>query len=289
MTKKDKSPGNRFVHNKNGVIGPHEFRSKTIKVKDIGDYPGVPDVYLEVCKLYGPQLEGPPLCDELVSLIQHMFNEEEASAVRHLTPNSMLTAEYVAERENRPAAEIRKVLDRLADEKHIIMSLGQNESKVYMILPLVPGAFELVLVRTSMDSLTDWHRKFAKLFEDLYETGFIIDYVGKNPPAIRYLPIGTFISTHPIALPSDFLEEVLDPFKSFAVGLCQCRLTEEIVGRGCGRPKDNCTSMGDMAEMAIAAGQMRRVEKKELIEIKKEAEASGLVNWAMMQDRKSVV
>jgi Pyruvate/2-oxoacid:ferredoxin oxidoreductase delta subunit len=42
---------------------------------------------------------------------------------------------------------------------------------------------------------------------------------------------------------------------------------------------DNCSGIGVMADMAIQSGTMRRVEKKEFIEIKTEAEAAGLVNW----------
>ena len=275
---------NRMVQVKNGVIGPREPRQKSVTAKIAGDYPGAAGAYLDVCELYGPKLEGPPLCDELMALVQHMFTEEEACVVRHLLPFSMLTAENVAETEKRPTEEVRKILDCLADEKHIIMSFGPKGSKAYMVLPIIPGAFELVLVRKSLDTLTDWHRRFAELFEALFETGFMVENVGKRPPVIRYLPVNSVISTHPMALPSDMLEEVIDPYKVFAVGLCQCRMTEEIVGRGCGRPMDNCTGMGDMAEMAIQAGQMRRVEKMELLEIKREAEATGLVNWAMTQD-----
>ena len=280
---KQKKAGNRMIAVKGGVVGPAPARPKSVKVKQVGDYPGVPPVYLEVCESYSKGFEGPPLCDELVALIQHMFTEDEASVIRHLGPLSMLTADRVAQAADRPVEEVRRILDRLADEMHIIASLGPAGAKSYMGLPILPGAFEMVLVRQSMDTLTDWHRRFAELFEVLYETGFMVDSVGDMPPAVRYLPVGGVIDAHPMALPSDLLEEVIGQYKSFAVGLCQCRMTEQIVGRGCDRPMDNCTAMGAMADMAVRSGQMRKVEKKELLEIKREAEATGLVNWAMNQ------
>jgi len=279
-----KKAGNRLIEIKAGRVGPVKPRQKSVKVKQPGDYPGLLPVYLEICQNYRKFMDGPPLCDELVALVQHMFTEEEASVVRHLGPLSMLTADKVAAKENRPIEEVRPILDELADEKHIIVSFGPAGAKTYVGLPIVPGAFEMVLVRQSLDTLTDWHRRFAKLFEDLYETGFMVDGVGKMPPAVRYLPVGGVIEAHPMALPSDLLEQIIDQYQSFAVGLCQCRMTEQIVGRGCDRPLDNCTALGAMADRAIAAGQMRRVEKKQLLEIKRQAEASGLVNWAMNQN-----
>jgi NAD-dependent dihydropyrimidine dehydrogenase PreA subunit len=280
---KPKKAGNRMIAVKGGLVGPVPARPRSVKVKQVGDYPGVPSAYIEVCDNYSKGLEGPPICDELVALVQHMFTDEEASVIRHLKPLSMLTADRVAQAAGRPVEEVRGILDRLADDLHIIASLGPAGAKSYMGLPILPGAFEMVLVRQSMDTLTDWHRRFAELFEALYKTGFMMDGVGKMPPAIRYLPVGGVIDAHPMALPSDLLEEVVDQYDSFAVGLCQCRMTEQIVGRGCGRPMDNCTAMGAMADMAVRAGQMRKVEKKELLEIKHEAEAAGLINWAMNQ------
>lgn len=59
-------------------------------------------------------------------------------------------------------------------------------------------------------------------------------------------------------------------------------MTEQIVGRGCDRPMENCTAVGTFAEAVIRSRRMRTVEKKELLEIK--AEASGLVNWIMTQE-----
>jgi len=96
---------------------------------------------------------------------------------------------------------------------------------------------------------------------------------------VRYVPVGETIEAHPMALPSDRLEEVLDRYKVFAVGLCQCRMTEEIVGRGCGRPMKNCVAFGDVAEFLIRNGKMRRVEEQDVLEIKAEAASAGLASF----------
>jgi Pyruvate/2-oxoacid:ferredoxin oxidoreductase delta subunit len=82
-----------------------------------------------------------------------------------------------------------------------------------------------------------------------------------------------------MALPSDKMEIILDRYKVFGVGICQCRLTEEIMGRGCGREKLNCAVMGEGAQQAIKNGTMKQVTKAEMLAIKREAEAQGMVNW----------
>jgi Pyruvate/2-oxoacid:ferredoxin oxidoreductase delta subunit len=274
--------GHRLIQVKDGVIGPIKPREINIKVKTMGDYPAIPRSYLETAENYGPDLSGPPLCDELVELIAHMFTEDEADVIRHLKPGQFKTAGELGEMAHRPEEEVRAILDVLAREKYIIMSAGRPPQTRYFLIPLVPGAFETVLVRTSMDTLTDWHKKFALLYSRLYDTGFTALKSKANKPGIRYLPIGEAVTNVQHAMPYDYFAEYIDRFDTFAVALCQCRMAEEIAGRGCGRPKENCSSLGKSAIAMAKTGRGRLVEKKELLEIKAEAEANGLVTWAML-------
>jgi len=270
----------RVIQIKDGIIGPREPLLRSVKPKKLGDYPGVPAPYLEVARMYSnPLLMGPPICDELIALVEHIYTEEEASLVCHLRALPGKIAAVVAAAAHRPVEEVRPILERLAHEKFVLLSSGTGSKKRYYLIPLMPGVFELALIRTSLDTLTDWHRRLAELFAALYETGYFVDYAEHPAQAVRYLPVGEAIEAHPMALPSDRLEEILDRYKVFAVGLCQCRMTEEIVGRGCGRPLENCVGFGDAAELLIRNDKMRRVEKRDVLEIKAEAEAAGLATW----------
>ena len=278
---------NRYIQKKEGVIGPVPPQPRTVVRKSIGDYPRTPPAYLEVAENYASRkLRGPGICDELMELIQHLFTEEEAALCRHIKPGVFdCTAAKIAELEHRPVDDVRKILNHLTHEKRVLMSMGRGEQKVYFAIPIVPGIFETVLVRQSMDSLTPWHRRFAELFEALFDTGATVS--SKKPtrdPIVRYLPLGETIESSKVALPSDKLEAIFEPYKTFAVGLCQCRLAEEIVGRACGRPMENCSAMGRLAEAEIKSGRMRPVEMKELLDIKLEAEAAGLVSWSFNVD-----
>jgi len=251
---KKTSKKNRMIVIDGGVVGPRKPVVKKVRQKSLGDYPGLPKAYLDAAKLFSsPRLIGPPICDELMALIQHMFTEEEAEIVRHLKPMQRKTAARIAKKANRPVEEVREILDRLAREKFLILGMGDPAQRLYAVMPIVPGAFEAAMFTTSMDNLNEWQIQFAKLFEQLFETNYMIDYLNREIPGVRYLPVGQTIEAHPMALPSDRLVEIFDRYKTFGVIQCQCGMTEVIAMR-------------------------------EALEIKQEAEASGLVSWMINEE-----
>lgn len=262
-----------------------EPRLRVLRPRRRSDYRHLPPAYLDLaCKLASPLRAGPPLCDELVALVQHVFTEEEAAVARHLGTFLGRTATQVARAEGRPVEEVEPVLAHLAFGKRAIGALGVGPHRRYHLLPVMPGMFELILVGQSPQALSPWHRRFAELFEALYNSGYIGRYQRgqcRPMPAVRVLPVGRSIEAHPLALPADHLESVLDRFDTFGVGQCQCRLATSVVGRGCGRPVENCTAMGVWAEWGIAQGWLRRVSRKEVLEIKRDAESQGLVTWVV--------
>jgi Pyruvate/2-oxoacid:ferredoxin oxidoreductase delta subunit len=276
----NQTKSSRVIPVQTNIATSGEPRLRAVKPRQLSDYPDLPRVYLLVAKRYSnPLLVGPPICDELMALLQHTFSEEEASLVQHIKFPAGKTARAIARAAHRPLEEVRPILDRLADEKHILIAFGTGEKRRYGLIPIVPGVFESVLIRTSLDTLTPWHRRFAELFAALYDTGYVTDYAEHPTPSVRYLPVKQTIEAHTMALPSDRLEAVLDRYKVFAVALCQCRMTEQIMERGCGQPLENCVVFGDGAEHLIRTGRMRRVEKKDVLEIKAEAEAVGLATF----------
>jgi Pyruvate/2-oxoacid:ferredoxin oxidoreductase delta subunit len=256
-----------------------------VRPKTVADFPGVPRVYVEVAtNLASPLLIGPPLCDELVAFVQHLFTEEEASVVRHLGQFAGRRAVDIAKAEHRPVEQVEPILERLAIAKRAIAASGPPGRTRYRLMPIMPGIFEMVLIGESPETLSPWHRRFAELFQALYETGYIGEYQeGRTSPApfVRVLSVGSTIEAHPMALPSDRLDVVLDRYTVFGVGQCQCRMTMQVAGHGCGKPVSNCTVMGEFAAQGIRQGWLRPVSRANVLEIKREAESHGLVTWVM--------
>jgi NAD-dependent dihydropyrimidine dehydrogenase PreA subunit len=251
----------------------------------VGGYPGVSRAHLAVANNYSsPLLQGPPLCDELLALVEHMYTDEEADVVQHIKPLRFRKATALAAATGRPRREVEAVLRRLAHEKHVILCFGKERGERYMIMPIIPGTFEMTLMRTSADSVTPWDRRFATLFEALFSTGYFMEYVDKPTDSLRYLPIGEFIKAEPMALPSDRLEVILERYDNFAVGVCQCRLSKDLSGEGCGRMLEACTAVGDWAPAMVSRGQMREVSMQDVLEIKAQAESEGLVTFLMNEE-----
>jgi Na+-translocating ferredoxin:NAD+ oxidoreductase subunit B len=256
--------------------------SSRIKVRKLNDYPDILPAYRNIARNYAtPLLIGPPLCDELLALILHMYTEEEAHLAQHVTSPVGISAREIARREKLPVDRVLLVLDRVIKDKGILISIGNGAGKRYCLTPLVPGAFEMTLVHTSPSAMTPWHKRFAELFEDLFQTGFVSAYTTRPLSAVRYLPVGESIDTAQMALPSDRLEEVFDRYKVFGVGICQCRSARAMVSHSCGKPLETCVSYGSMAEILIANGRLRKVERREAVAIKRQAEENGLATFLL--------
>jgi Pyruvate/2-oxoacid:ferredoxin oxidoreductase delta subunit len=283
MASMDAQQARRVVEVRERVVGPTEPRLKTVHPRKLTDYPHVPQVYCDVAqRLSSPVMMGPPICDELMEFVQHLLTEEEAGVVRHLGLLKGRRVADIARAEHRPADQIQPILDRLSKEKQVLARSGSGVDARYRLLPIVPGIFEMVLASQTLETLTDWHRRFSELFERLYETGYSLDYQRSySTPFVRFLPVGKAIEAHPMALPTDKLEVVMDEFETFAVVPCQCRMSMAIQGQSCGKPLENCMLMGTWAERGIEEGSCKQVSKKDAVEIKREAEAHGLVNWMM--------
>ena len=233
-------------------------------------------------RMASPLAVGPPLCDALVGLVEHTFTEEEAEVVAELRTVRGRTARQVARRIARPVDETERLLHHLAHEKRVIAAHGPAESPRYWLLPIMPGMFEMVLIGQSPERWTPWHRRFAELVEALFESGYTLDYQQRPPPPLfRFLPLLGISAAHPSALPSDRLEVVLERFDTFGVGHCPCRMSTPPLGAGCGRPLEVCTAMGEWAERGIDAGWLRRASRQEILDIKRNAEAHGLVTWIL--------
>jgi Pyruvate/2-oxoacid:ferredoxin oxidoreductase delta subunit len=140
------------------------------------------------------------------------------------------------------------------------------------------------LVHTSLKEVNGWHRRFAELFEQLFQTGFISAYTTRPLSAVRYLPVEKSIETAQMALPSDKLEEVFERYKIFGVGICQCRSARSIVNSSCGGALETCVSYGNLAEMLISNGRLRKIERREAIDIKHRAEENGLPTFLLQVD-----
>lgn len=223
-------------------------------------------------------LLGPPPTGDLLELVMHMYTADEADVVQHLPPLWPRTAKAVAERSGLGIEEARGILDHLAFTKAVVLASGKKQRK-YTILPVVPGTFEMALMTPDLSTRNSWHREFASIFERIYDSGFLVDYVRSARPILRTLPANALAGSLHGAWPAEKLEELLEPHTRFAIGNCQCRVAMQLLGKGCDRPLQNCVAFGPMAKPVIQRGLMREVSRQAVIDAKREAEQNGCVTW----------
>ncbi len=221
--------------------------------------------------------------DSLLDLVTFLYTEEEAEVVSALGFVG-LPARAIARRLKRPVREVRPVLDSLSD-RLLIASLNMKGIPVYSFMPLAPGVFESQMIRSNGE-YGEYYREFSRLFEAFYEEFCIWikpRLEGKDLRFGRIIPIQQSLDHSPgisvMALPTDKFLETVDRNNSFAlVNVCSCRHEADLLGKGCGKPKDVCSAMGRLADLVVDKGMGRRVSKEEFLEAKIRAADAGLVN-----------
>jgi hypothetical protein len=108
--------------------------SSRVKVRTLNDYPDIQPAYRSIARNYAtPLLIGPPLCDELMALILHLYTEEEAQLAQYVTSPVGISAREIARREKLPVDHVLLVLDRVIKEKDILISIGSGAGKRYCL------------------------------------------------------------------------------------------------------------------------------------------------------------
>jgi len=231
--------------------------------------------------MYRKVWEDAILPDSLLDLVRFVYSEEEAGIVLALGVTPMPAA-IVARRVKRPLSEVSPILQKLAD-RCCIARIRVRGVSLYGFLPLAPGVFEAQMSRGEDNPYT---RRFAELFEQFYE-----EFLAWLKPRVdrkdlrfgRIIPIERAIDATPglgvLALSTDRYSEAVDRNRVFCLmHACSCRHERDLLGKGCGRPKDVCSAMGALADFAVNNGLGRRVSRQEFLEAKQRAAEAGLVN-----------
>ena len=233
--------------------------------------------------------------ESLYPLLAHMYTDEEVEIVLSLQ-GGMQTAKAIAKKVHRPVGEVRPILESLA-ERILILGVGPKGYAVYGSLPLYPFIYDAQMLRCDKemrDGCADeaWFKEFVirskdfmdEFYEWLAPREVLSKYQIMGMPFGRVISVEQAIDATPglgiVALDSDIYSETVERSKkSLAlVSTCTCRLGADLLGKGCGRLRNTCSTMGLPAEGAIKAGMGRRVSKEEFLDAKLKATEAGLVH-----------
>jgi len=220
-------------------------------------------------------LLGPPMGDQLVQLIRHLFSPEEAEIARHLPyyyPRSQQSLKKLAAKAGQTPEEALLLLEAMSKRRTIFKT-----RKGYALLPLIPGMFERMLI-SGVDS--EWHKEYARMLNELYATGYVRKYNNRRVPGVRNLPVQKAVEGKTKIIDADLVSEMIDFHKELLVAnVCQCRQSTRFSGKECKRskPEDGCLVFGSFATMVAANKDGRLVSKEEMRDITQERWEKKLV------------
>ena len=225
-----------------------------------------------------PCMKGP----ELYAILKFLYTPEEAEFATKM-PLIPLSAEALAQEIGGSPDSVKRLVEGMAD-KALVFTDDSEAVRKYVLVPLLPGTFEVHFMRGGTDDKT---RALAKLFQDYFAA---VEKARKKGPrsalgkGYTAVPFSRVISVEeeiPAGItihPYDKVSKYIADSDLISIGTCYCRHFGELTGNPCTKPKDNCFSFGFQAKFMLERGFNRPVTKEEARRILDEAEAAGLVH-----------
>jgi ferredoxin len=218
---------------------------------------------------------------ELYAILAFLYTRPEAELAVKL-PMVPATAEKIAADMGEAPEHVRRLLEGMAD-KALAFTDDSGSERKYVLVPLLPGTFEVHFMRGGTDERT---RTLAKLFQDYFTS---VDRaraakVATKPAVYTAVPFSRVIAVEeqiPAGVtihPYDRVSRYIAESDLISVGTCYCRHFGELMGNPCRKPKENCFSFGQQSKFMIERGFNRPITKEEARRILDEAEEAGLVH-----------
>jgi ferredoxin len=223
--------------------------------------------------------QGAPPTELLFRVLEVLFTPEEAALVA-LLPIKPFNAGAAAKIWNKPEAECRRTLERLAS-RGMLLDMELRGEQVFVLPPPMAGFFEFSMMRVG----NGYDQKLlAELFHQYLnvEEAFV-----KNLFAGGETQLGRVFVNEP-ALPGDNALRVLDYERAsevirtascMGVGTCYCRHKMQHLGKACGAAMDICMTFENTARSLVKHGIARQVDAREGLDLLDAARDQNLVQF----------
>ncbi len=202
-----------------------------------------------------------------IKILKHLFSEDEALLYLDLTL-MLETPDAVAERTNRDPQQVSEVLENMA-QKGLIFRLRKDGNVRYGAVPFVIGSYEFQVKH--MDEA------LAKLFEAYFQEGMLSN-LSHNVSPLRTIPVNQSIDVGHKVSPYEDARQILKTKNKIALAECICRKQQEMIGKGCDKPKEVCLIFGSHAAYYVENKLARYIDQEEALTVLDRCEEAGLVN-----------
>jgi ferredoxin len=211
-----------------------------------------------------------PVNETLAELLSMVFSAEEAQLAAAF-PVSPANTSVIARRAEVVDNDAGLLLNAM-DNRGLIGSYAVNGQRRYLLLPIVPGLFELVMWSRRTDAKT---RRFAELYESYYDANY---FTATPKGVIKIIPVEQHIDSQIGVLSSDRVSELVESHRRFSLTVCCCRHSADLRGQPCVKPKEVCMAFGSLSDFLVDRNLARRSDKVEILETVQRAAEAGLVH-----------
>jgi Pyruvate/2-oxoacid:ferredoxin oxidoreductase delta subunit len=180
----------------------------------------------------------------------------------------------LAQESGRQPAELGALLAGLADRGLVYQRVTVRDA-YYSLLPVIPGLAEVQFMSGEVNPVK---RHLAGLFNAYYAPGVGKSMTQAGAAFGRVIPVGRAVPNRQEILPFEEAEYVLRQHKHLSLANCYCRHEADLLGHGCGKPKDVCLTFGPFAEFLVAKGFSQTADLKMALAALERAEMAGLVH-----------
>lgn len=241
--------------------------------------------YHQLQKLYARHPLGCPEHDLFIEILKFYFSPEEAHIASHMTWE-LEPEETIALRAGLSLDDTALALTAMASRGYIRGLTRQDGVRVFRLLPLVPGLYEVPF--TLQDPSPDLE-KLAAMWDRYYREGWGHELHGGKVQISRVLPPKDMDKEQ--VLPYEDVVKVLEQQERLSVIPCACR---SALGR-CDHTLEICLALSGPNRLREVAGQLpvydpahalgrpraRPISVDEAIHLVAKAEGEGLVHVAM--------
>jgi Fe-S-cluster-containing hydrogenase component 2 len=224
---------------------------------------------------------GYPVRETLLEILRENLNPSEAEIALALPtgviPFHAVSVSDIGTRVAMSQGELESALDRLAEKGFLYVGPTSTGEKGYALLHVGFG-FPQTFFWKGED--TPHARKMALLVAKYFNMGVTTEAYGSQSKQYRYIPVGKAIKHDLQAVfPVQLIEQVITNAKRIAVAHCPCRVSYQLLGRGCEHPTEVCMKFDELADFVIDKGLARELTKEEALDVIRITEEAGLVHF----------
>jgi len=210
-----------------------------------------------------------------IRILKHLFTPEEARIAVQLSmmPEPVNRVYRRVKKTGVSLEELEHILDHMVDKGSILLG-KKGDEKLYSVIPLAVGSFELQLERITRDFGQDMVQYlWGEFGKEMFQTKI---------PQLRTIPIEKGIPTpdkYQVSTYDNIRQIIENSDGPIAVANCVCRQTKDIIGESCTKTdlRETCIMFRDNTEYYLNHGIGRSISKEEALGILEKAQEAGLV------------